>query len=84
VNATYDVVGHLVEEGLLDLNPGVFTERVLAETSIDMPWRVYSAELGTELPADLADPDPEVWRPVHEDVELLADPEDGSPGCPNA
>jgi hypothetical protein len=79
VQHTYNVVGHLVEEGLLQLDPAVFTERVVVETTIDMPGQIYSAELGAELPTDLSNLDPQVWRPIHEDIELI-DPDDDSSG----
>lgn len=79
VNNTYNVIGGLAEAGLLSLDPDVFTESVLADTSIEMAGRVYSAELGTEPPSGLSDPDPSVWRPVHEDIELPPAPEGESP-----
>ena len=50
--------------------------------SIDLPGRICSAEVDAELPSDLSNLDPKVWRPIHEDIELLTDPEDGSRGCP--
>jgi hypothetical protein len=81
VNATYNVIVHLVQEGLLELDPDVLTVLVLAKTSVDFPAQIYSAELGAELPTDLSNLDPEVWRPIHEDIELI-DPGDGSPGDP--
>jgi hypothetical protein len=83
VQSTYRLVKHSVAEGLLRLDPAVFTERVVVETTIDIPGQIYSAKLGTELPSDLSNLDPKVWRPIHEDIELL-DPEDGSPGDPEA
>jgi hypothetical protein len=83
VNATYNVIVHLVQEGLLELDPDVLTVPVLAKTSVDFPAQIYSAELGAELPTDLSNLDPEVWRPIHEDIELI-DPGDGSPGDPKA
>ena len=43
VNATYNLIAHLVREGLLDLDKAVFTERVIAETRIDMPMVAVSA-----------------------------------------
>jgi hypothetical protein len=54
---------------------------VLAKTSVDFPAKAYSAELGAELPTDLSNLDPKVWRPIHENIGLLGGPEDdGSPG----
>ena len=79
VNATYNLVKHLVEEGLLELDSEVFTVPVLAKTSVEIKGQIYSAELGAEMPTDLSNLDPKVWRPIHEDIELI-DPEDGSPG----
>jgi hypothetical protein len=85
VNYTYFMVNYLVTEGLLQLDPEVFKVPVLADTSVDLKGRVYSAELGAELPTDLSNLDPEVWRPIHEDIELLPGPEDdSSPGDPEA
>lgn len=73
VNATYNVIAYLVREGLLDLDEAVFTERVTAETSIDMQLAGgYSAPVGsTPMPTDLVDPldlDP-AWTPIYEDFE---------------
>lgn len=33
--------------------------------------KIYSSELGAELPADVSKLDPEVWWPIYEDIELL-------------
>lgn len=84
VNNTYYLINHLVKEGLLELDPSVFTVPVIAETTIDMPSQIYSAEVGAEMPADLSNLDPEVWKPIHEDIELLTDPQDASGGSPKA
>jgi hypothetical protein len=84
VNHTYFMVNHLVNEGLLELDQEVFKVPVLADTTIDFSGQIYSAELGAELPTDLSSLDPNVWRPIHEDIELLPDPEDSSPGGPKA
>ena len=81
---TYYLINHLVKEGLLELDPSVFTVPVIAETTIDMPSQIYSAEVGAEMPADLSNLDPEVWKPIHEDIELLTDPQDASGGSPKA
>jgi hypothetical protein len=83
VNATYIVIACLVREGLLELNPEVLTVAVLAKTSVDFPMKAYSAELGVDLPTDLANLDPNIWRPIQEDIEFLGGSEDdGSPGDP--
>lgn len=79
VNATHYLVKYLVEEGLLELDPEVFTLPVLAKTSVEIKGAVYSAELGAEMPTDLSNLDPEVWRPIHKDIDLLASSEHGSP-----
>ena len=72
-NNTLYLINHLVKEGLLELDPSVFTAPVIADTRIELPGKVkiYSAEVGAELPADLSNLDPEVWKPIHEDIELL-------------
>src|SRR5271165_1600706 len=76
VNATYNMIAHLVREGLLDLDKAVFTERMLAETSIDMPMvGGYSAPVGSApMPSDMSDTselDPKVWRPIWEEFEEI-------------
>lgn len=68
VNNTLNVIGTLAEQGLIAIDPEVFTEPVLADTSIEMEGRVYSAPLGAEPPADMSELDPNVWRQVHEDI----------------
>jgi len=83
VNNTSNVIGSLAKSGLLSVAPEVFTEPVPADVSIEMAGKVYSAELGAELPSDSSDPDPSVWRPVHEDVELPANADGASPGTSN-
>lgn len=77
-NNTLYLISHLVNEGLLELDPSVFTAPVTADTHVEIPGKVkiYSAEVGTELPADLSNLDPEVWKPIHEDIELLTGAED--------
>jgi hypothetical protein len=71
VNHTYFLINYLVKEGLLELDQSVFTVPVLAETTISMPSKVYGAEVGAEMPSDLSDLDPKVWKPLAEDIELL-------------
>lgn len=75
VNSTLFLVNHLCKEGLIDLDPDVFEEVVVVETTIDLPGRVYSAEVGAELPSDLSDLDPDVWRPIDEDIAFPDDPD---------
>jgi hypothetical protein len=67
-----------VKEGLLELDSSVFTAPVTADTHVEMPGKVtiYSAEVGAELPADLSNLDPEVWKPIHEDIELVTGSKD--------
>jgi hypothetical protein len=85
VNATYIVIAYLVREGLLELDPEVLTVAVLAKTSVDFPAKAYRAELRAELPTDLSNLDPSIWRPIQEDIEFLGGAEtDGSPGDPKA
>jgi hypothetical protein len=71
VNATFNLVEYLVDEGVREFGPEVFTVPVLANTSVEIKRQVYSAELGVEVPTDLSRLDPKVWRPIHEDIELL-------------
>jgi hypothetical protein len=70
-NHTYFLIYHLHKEGLLELDESAFTAPVLADTTISMPAKMYSAEVGAPLPTDLSDLDPEVWKPIHEDLEFL-------------
>jgi len=84
-NATYVVIAYLVREGLLEMNPEVLTVEVLAKTTADFPVKAYSAELGVELPTDLANLDPNLWRPLQDDIEFLGGSEDdSSSGSPDA
>jgi hypothetical protein len=54
VNNTLYLINHLVNEGLLELDPSVFTAPVTADMHVELPGKVkiYSAEVGAELPAD--------------------------------
>jgi hypothetical protein len=70
-NHTYFLITHLYKEGLLELDASVFTAPVLADTTIVMPMKMYSADVGAPLPTDLSDLDPDVWKPIHEDLEFL-------------
>lgn len=71
-NHTYFLINHLYREGLLELDESAFTAPVLADTTISMPATMYSAEVGAPLPTDLSDLDPEIWKPIQEDLEFLA------------
>lgn len=75
-NHTHFLITHLYREGLLELDPSTFTAPVLADTVIEHDVKMYSAEIGAPLPTDLSDLDPEVWTPVHEDIEFLAQDKD--------
>ena len=76
---TFVLIKHLVEEGILDIDQAVFSAPVVVRnTSVDQERRLYSAELGTPLPADLSTPDPAMWRPLHDDLTATA--EAGSAG----
>ena len=71
-----DVIAHLVCVGLIELDKAAFTERVIAETSIDMPIAEgYRAPVGASpMPTDLSDTselDPNVWRPIWEVFEEI-------------
>jgi hypothetical protein len=80
-NSTLYLIQQLVKDGLLDLDPSVFTAPATADSHVEFPGKmtIYSAEVGTDLPTDLSDLDPEVWKPIHEDIELVdgeGEPED--------
>ena len=69
---TFYLIAYLHGEGLIDLDASAFTEPVLAETTIDIEVKAYSAPVGsTPMPTGLAELDLSAWHPVHEDVELL-------------
>jgi hypothetical protein len=70
-NHTYFVVTHLCQAGLLELDASVFTVPVLADITIEMPTKTYSAAVGAPLPTDLSNLDPDVWKPIHEDIEFV-------------
>jgi hypothetical protein len=74
-NHTLFLITHLHREGLLELDASAFTAPVLADTTVKWEAKMYSAELGTPLPTDLSDLDLNVWKPIHEDLTLMADPE---------
>ncbi len=77
-NHTYFLINHLYREGLLELDESAFTAPVLADTTISMPMQMYSAAVGAPLPTDLSDLDPEVWKPIQDDVELLSGESDAA------
>lgn len=75
VSNTLALITHLVHEGVLDLDQSVFTERVLAETSVDdVMAGGYSAPAGsTPMPTDMSEVtslDPN-WRPIWEEFEEI-------------
>lgn len=67
----------LIEKGLLTVDPDVLTEAVVVTTTtVDEPVKAYTAPVGAPLPADLTNPDPEVWKTPHQDLtEVLRDVE---------
>jgi hypothetical protein len=75
VSVTYSVLAHLVRDGFISLNKEVFSEPVLANTSIDFRLEGgYSAPVGsTPMPTDLTDAldlDP-AWTPIHKEFEQI-------------
>jgi hypothetical protein len=76
VNTAYFVVHHLYHENLIDLDEAVFTEPVIADTRIELPMVAYSAPVGSiPMPTNLAEVDLSAWKPIDEDIELLASEE---------
>lgn len=71
VSTTYAVIRYLFQEQLIELDESVFTDRVVAETSIDRPIAGgYTSAVGTPIPDDLStNLDPDVWRPMWEEME---------------
>jgi len=70
-NHTYFLITHLCKEGPLELDQSAFAVPVLADTTVEIPAKIYSAEIGAPMPTDLLDLDPEVWKPIHEDLEFI-------------
>jgi hypothetical protein len=72
---TFYMICYLHGAGLIELDASAFTEPVLADTTIDIEVKAYSAPVGSApMPTGLAELDLSAWRPIHEDVELLGDP----------
>ena len=75
VERTLALVRLLDEEGLITLDPSVYTQDVVAGDP-NFSWKLtagYSAPLDAPLPEDLTQPDPSVWKAIAEDVELRGD-----------
>jgi hypothetical protein len=69
---TQIMVEGLIDKGLLTVDPEVLKEAVVVTTTtVDEPVKAYTAEVGTPLPTDLTDPDPEVWKTPHQDLAKL-------------
>lgn len=59
------MVEALVEDGLLTLDPDVFTRQVAVTTTVlEMPAEVRVGEAETAAPTSLEELDPAVWRPM--------------------
>jgi hypothetical protein len=72
VERTLAMVQLLDEEGLIDLDPAVYTEDVVVKPDFSFELTMaYSAPVGTPLPVDVTQLDPSVWTSLAEDVELL-------------
>jgi hypothetical protein len=67
------LISYLQGAGLIQLDYAAFTEPVLAESTIDVEVKAYSAEVGsTPMPTSLETLDLSAWHPIHEDIELFA------------
>jgi hypothetical protein len=72
VERTFAMVQLLEDEGLIRLDPAVYTEDVAVEADRSFQLtKAFTAPPGTPLPVDLAQPDPSMWTAMAEDVELL-------------
>ena len=74
VNAAFNLIGYLSEEGALALNPAIFTDQVTANTSIDeVIVGGYTAPAGsTPMPEQLSEAfsvNDGAWRPIWEEFE---------------
>ncbi len=75
---TFYLIAYLSGEGLIQIDASAFTEPVLADTTIDIEVKAYSAPVeSTPMPTSMGELDLGAWHPIHEDVELLG-------GGPNA
>ncbi|MCW2591766.1 MAG: hypothetical protein JWQ86_4193 [Mycobacterium sp.] len=75
---THLMLTELLEKGLLVVSPEILTEPVVvSEIVVDRDVRIRTAEVGAPLPDDLSDPDPEVWKTLHETWGELED-DDGA------
>lgn len=74
VDYTLYLISYLQGEGLIKLDFAAFTDPVLAQSTIDIEVRAYSAEVGsTPMPKTLEALDLSAWHPIHEDVELFGE-----------
>jgi hypothetical protein len=82
---TQTMIRALIEKGLLTVDPDVLTEAVVVSTTIvDEPVKAYTAPVGAPLPADLTNPDPEIWKTPHQDLaELLGDADNAPSQLPS-
>jgi len=66
---THIMLTGLIDQGLLTVDPEVLSEAVVVTTTtVDHAVRAYTAEVGAPLPTDLTDPDPEVWKSLHDSI----------------
>jgi len=76
VSNTLGLISGLAREGLLELDETVFTERVLAKTTLDEPMAGgYTAPVGAEpMPTDLSGAmavEGTAWRPILDHIEEI-------------
>jgi hypothetical protein len=73
VDYTLYLIAYLQGAGLIRIDGVVFSERVVAQSTIDIEVKAYCAEVGsTPMPTSLDQLDLSAWRPVHEDAELIS------------
>jgi hypothetical protein len=74
----------LIEKGLLTVDPEVLTQAVVVSTTtVEQPVKAYTAPVGTPVPEDLTQLDPEVWKSPHQDfAELFGDDDDAASHLP--
>jgi hypothetical protein len=75
------LISYLQGAGMIQIDYAVFTEPVIAKSTVDIEVKAYSAEVGsTPMPTTMDEIDLSAWRPVHEDVELIGGSGDEATG----
>lgn len=72
VEYTFHWIEYLVSLGLLDLDRSAFAEKVVADSSVDVPTNAYWTLPGeVPMPGSMSEIDLSKWKPVHEDPAVI-------------